>query len=346
MDVKSCLFGILADGTEVHLYSISNGKISFSATDYGCVITSIIIPSKTGRNEDIVLGPSSFDGVVCSSSYFGAMVGRFANRIGGAKFSLNDKEYHLDSNDNGNCLHGGLFRWDKILWNSEVVETREGSGIRFSRHSPDGEQGMPGNLDVAVTYLLTMNNEIIIKYEGFCDKDTPINFTNHSYFNLKGQFDTIDTHVLSMNCSSFLEVDDSLVPTGRILSVEDTVFDFRTPKEMGKDFSSMDLEKTGGYDHCYCIDSAGGELVDFATVVEPTSGRTMTVATDLPGVQFYTGNSLGGGMGKNGNIYVGHSGFCLETQYYPDTPNKTEFPSCILKAGEKYSSTTIYAFKW
>lgn len=346
MNIKKRKFGLLADGSKVFLYTVSNGGMSFSVTNYGCVITSIVLPSCDGRRDDVVLGPPTFDALVASGSYFGAVVGRFANRIGGSRFSLNGTDYLLDKNDGKNSLHGGFFRWDKQLWDAELVDIGSACGVRFSRLSPDGEQGMPGNMKVELTYLLNTSNELSIHYKAVSDKDTPVNFTNHSYFNLKGQGKSIEGHVLSMNCSSYLEVDETLIPTGRILPVDGTPFDFRKAKAIGKDLFDSALKGTNGYDHCYCVDNWQKGLVSFASVTEPESGRTMTVSTDLPGVQLYTANSVGGNLGKSGFVYSDHAGFCLETQYYPDTPNKPDFPSCVLRAGEEFSSTTVYGFKW
>ena len=347
MDVKRRKFGLLSDGSKVYLYTVSNGQVEFSATNYGCVITSLIVPSKDRGFQDIVLAPPTFDFLVSSYACFGAFVGRYAGRIGGASFKLNGIEYVLDKNLKGSCLHGGFFRWDKQLWNSEIIENSQGKGIRFFRTSPDGEQGMPGNLEVEVSYMLNTSNELIIHYGAVSDKDTPINFTNHSYFNLKGQGNgTVENHILQMNCSTYLETDDCQVPTGKILPVEKSVFDFRIGKSMGEDLSSSELTATGGYDHCFCINEDFKYSIPFATVFEPETKRTMTVATDMPAVQFYTANGMGKTIGKNGSIYFDHGGFCLETQFFPDSPNKPNFPNCILKSGQRFSSTTIYGFKW
>ncbi|MBO5137265.1 MAG: galactose mutarotase [Spirochaetaceae bacterium] len=347
MDIKKRKFGVLPDGSKVHIYTISNGQMSFSATNYGCVITSIMIPSKNGGFSDVVFAPPTFDSLVASDASFGAVVGRFANRIGKSVFTLGNKEYKLDNNAGGNCLHGGFFRWDKQLWDATVVETASGTGITFSRLSVDGEQGMPGNLKVNVTYLLNNSNEIIIRYQAVSDADTYVNFTNHSYFNLKGQTrETINNHTLTMNCSSYLETDDNRLPTGKILSVDGTIFDFRKPKALGKDLDSPLLKSAGGYDHCYCIESVPGRIIPFATLSEAETGRTMTVSTDLPGVQLYTANWIGGTLGKNGCTYSSHGAVCIETQFYPDTPNRPEFPTCLLKANETFETTTVYGFRW
>lgn len=347
MDVKKRKFGLLADGSKVSLYTVDNGEMSFSVTNYGCVITSICVPSKKGIVSDVVLGPATFDGLINSDIYFGACVGRFANRISGASFSIDGNQYQLDKNDGDNCLHSGFFRWDKQLWDAEIVETASGTGIRFSRMSPDGEQGMPGNMQVSVTYLLNSHNALTIHYDAVSDAVTPVNITNHSYFNLAGHNSgSIDTHILTLDCSSYLETDEYRIPTGAVLPVDNTPFDFRNPKAIGKDLHTADFSGAKGYDHCYCIDRKKGKLVQFATVFEPVSGRTMTVLSDMPGVQFYTGNWIEGISGKNGYVYHDYDGFCLETQQYPDAPNKPDFPSCLLHPGDRLSSTTVYQFKW
>ena len=346
MDVKKKKFGMLSDGSKVLLYKVSNSDMSFVVTNYGCVITSILLPSQSGVVEDVVLAPPTLDSLVLSDASFGGVVGRFANRIGGAGFTLNGTTYSLDKNDGENCLHGGFFRWDKQLWDSEIIETVNGSGVTFSRTSVAGEQGMPGTVEVKVTYLLDNENNLVIRYSALSDQDTIINLTNHSYFNLAGHNKgKIDTHLLTLNCTQYLESDNCL-PTGKILSVENTVFDFTTEKALGQNLHTEDLKSTRGYDHCYCIDQDGGRLVPFAQVREPKSGRVMTVATDMPGVQLYTANWLKGDVGKDGARYNPHDGFCLETQQYPDAPNKYSFPSAVLKAGKEFTSTTVYGFRW
>ncbi|AEE16610.1 aldose epimerase family protein [Treponema brennaborense] len=347
MKINKRKYGLLSDGTKAYLYTIDNGGMSFSVTNYGCVVTSIVLPSKSGRKDDIILGPATFGGLVDSTACYGSFVGRFANRISGARFSLDGTEYVLDKNDGENCLHGGYFRWDKQIWDSEIVETATGSGVRFTRTSPDGEQGMPGTMQVEVTYLLNEHDELVMHYDAVCDKSTPVNFTNHSYFNLKGQgAGNIGNHVFTINCDSYLEADEHRIPSGKILPVEGTVFDFRAGKAIGPGLETGDFNGAAGYDHCYCIERKKGKLQKFASVYEPDSGRTMTVSTDQPGVQLYTANWIEGDQGKNGMYYRNHGGFCLETQQYPDAPNKPEFPCCILKAGEKYGTTTIYGFSW
>ena len=338
---------MLSDGLKVFLYKISNGAVSCTVTNYGCVITSILVPSNSGAVEDVVLAPPTFDSLVRSDASFGGVVGRFANRIGGGRFTLDDKEYLLDRNEGEDCLHGGFFRWDKQLWEeTKVIKLDDGVGVIFSRTSPAGEQGMPGTLRVSVSYFLDKGNNLEIGYSAISDEDTVVSLTNHSYFNLAGHNKgAIDDHLLTLSCSRYLEA-ERCIPTGALLPVKDTVFDFTTEKALGQDLHREELEGTRGYDHCYSIDQTGERLVAFARVREPNSGRAMTVTTDMPGVQLYTANWLKGDAGKNGANYQPHGGFCLETQMYPDSPNKPDFPSCVLKAGEAYTSTTIYSFEW
>ncbi len=337
---------MLSDGSGVSLFRISNGAVSFVATNYGCVLTSLLVPSRDGTVDDVVLAPPTFGSLIASEASLGGIVGRFANRISGGRFTLNGVEHQLDRNENGHCLHGGFFRWDKQLWDAEMAETVKGTGVIFSRISRSGEQGMPGTVQVKVAYLLDDENSLVMRYSAVSDADTIISLTNHSYFNLAGHDKgRVDTHLLTLACSRYLEVEDG-IPTGQVLSVEGTVFDFTTEKPLGQHIHSAELQGTRGYDHCYCIDSGKGRLVPFASVRDPDSGRVMTVATDMPAVQLYTANWLQDELGKNGMRYNAHGGFCLETQRYPDSPNKCTFPSAVLKAGEEFTSTTVYGFRW
>lgn len=343
MEIKKYKFARLANGKKVSLYTVNNGKMSFSVIDYGCIITSINVPDKKGVVQDISLGYSTFDGYLHDDKFFGVFVGRFANRIGNAKFSLNGKEYLLDKNDGDNCLHSGFEGYNRKLWQSEIVETKRGSGIRFTRISPDGEQGFPGTLELEVTYLLNDQNELLFRYRASTDKDTPISLTNHSYYNLKGQGKgSVLDHELFLDCDSVLELDNSGIPTGKVIPVANTPFDFRTLKKIKTNIDKTD----NGYDHNFCINHDGKQLTYFAEVKEKTSGRCMKIATNQPGVQFYTANFLNKDFGKNGALYSKQSGFCLETQQYPDAPNKPNFPSCILKAGESFESLTVTSFSW
>lgn len=353
MTVKKQTLGTLCDGQKVSLYSVSNGKMSFCAMDYGCTLTGIFLPNKIGGGKtDILLGHSTLDAYVASSSCFGSIVGRFANRIGGAKFSIGKDEYSLDKNDNdANTLHGGYTRLDHFVWKSAPIEGKEGCGVKFTRRSVDGEQGFPGNLDVCVSYTLGKDNRLTMKYTATTDKPTPVNFTNHAYFNLAGG-GTVLEHTMQSDCEGYLEVDKNLIPTGKIIPVSGTAFDFTKEKPLGRD-----IAKTGsGYDHCFVTPAYGKEnsavplkqkpLVVAAILRDIKSGRKMTVETNLEGIQVYTANSVGGVVGKNGRVYKKHEAVCLETQCFPDTPNKAEFPSCILHPGETYKAVTVYGFEF
>ena len=342
--VKKSRYGLLSDGKKVHLYTVSNGRMSFSVTDYGCIITSIIVPDKKKKNVDVTLGFSTLDGFITNTSSFGAIVGRFANRIGGASFNLEGKTYTLDKNDNGiNTLHGGFDRWDKEVWSARKIKTSYGGGVEFTKRSRDGEQGFPGNVDFSIIYTLNENNEITLEYRGITDKATPINITNHAYFNLKGHDGgSVADQKLKLYCSNYLEVDDKLIPTGKIINVSGTPFDFTKEKIIG-----VDLDKVGvGYDHCFCIDDFkdDGKLRMAAEVEDPASGRKMIVKTTKPGIQFYAGNFINNIQGKNGFIYNKHDGLCLETEAYPDAPNKSSFPSSIVYPDKEYHQVTQYAF--
>ncbi|MFI3258173.1 MAG: aldose epimerase family protein [Spirochaetales bacterium] len=339
-------FGILSNGEKVNLYTISNGKMSFSAMNYGCIITAITVPSAHdsaggGKSDDIVLGYSTLEGYINDTeTYFGSFVGRFANRIANAKFTLNNKQYLLDANDGKNCLHSGLNGYNRMVWSAKPLKAKDGVGICFTRISPAGEQGFPGTLKLKVSYILTDNNELIMHYKAKTDSDTPINLTNHSYYNLAGENKgNVLSHTLAIHADTYLSVDAGLIPTGEMQSVEGNSFDFRKPKTIGQDF-----KESGGYDHCFCLRTGEDGLHLCAEVKEPTTKRIMTVYTDRPGVQFYSGNFLDIKSGKNGMPYEKNAGFCLETQEYPDSPNQKNFPSCILPAGKTYESTTVHKF--
>lgn len=344
LNLKKNVFGVLSDGTEVHLYTISNGKMSFSATDYGCTITSILLPAANGTKVDVLLGYSSLEGFLNSGLCFGTIVGRFANRIGNAEFTLDGKKYTTDKNDGKNTLHGGFDRYEKKMWDAREVETEAGLGIEFTRTSYDGEQGFPGNLKLSVTYTLNENNTVTLDYKAVTDSPTPVNLTNHAYFNLKGyNGGSVEDQELMLTCPEYLEVGKDLIPTGKKLSVKGTAFDFTEPKLIGKD-----IAKTGvGYDHCYCLAETDSEKpVHFATVKDPSSGRKMHVATTQPGCQFYSANYIEGVQGKQGFIHHNHEALCLETQAYPDAPNKDNFPDSILRPGDEYHQITEYTFEF
>ncbi len=345
LKIKKSRFGLLSDGTKVHLFTISNGKMSVSVSDYGCTITSIMLPAHGGKKVDVVLGHSTLSGLVDSDCHFGTVVGRFANRIGGASFTLEGVKYDLDRNDGPNMLHGGFDYWEKMVWDAKKVRTENGTGIEFSRTSPDGEQHFPGTAKIKVIYTLNEENELTIEYKAKTDKATPMNLTNHAYFNLKGDCGgSVEDHVLQMFSGEYLEVDDHLIPTGKKIPVQGNAFDFTTAKTIGRDIAQTGM----GYDHCFCVNgySQDKRLNIAATVTEPVSGRKMVVKTTEPGIQLYTGNFLNNVHGKNGHVYNKHGAFCLEAEAYPDAPNKPSFPSCILKPGEEYHQVTQYCFEF
>ncbi|MGL4981241.1 MAG: aldose epimerase family protein [Treponemataceae bacterium] len=343
MKISRNTFGRLACGQEVELFTIKNKDMAFSVSNFGCAITSIFVPSKDGRLEDIVLGYSTFDGYVTAGAYFGSFIGRFANRIKGGLFSLDGVDYQLEKNDAQNNLHGGFRGYDKMIFEAQEFESVEGCGVRFVRVSPDGEQGFPGNVSLDVLYLLTENNEIIMRYKATADKATPINLTNHSYFNLSGNLHkSILDHQVVIHADKYIPVDSDLIPIGEILPVANTAFDFQKAKTIGKDIEKV----VGGYDHCYVIKDGGKKIMSAAEIFEPTSGRKMTLATNQIGMQFYSGNFLDGVAGKYGQVHEKHQGFCLETQVFPDSPNQKNFPSCILQPNETYESENVFGFSW
>ena len=343
LKMKKSKFGTLSDGSKVHIYTVSNGRMSFSAIDLGCTLTSVLLPKKNGLYTDILLGHSSLEGFVNTSSCVGSFVGRYANRIADGRFSLDGKKYELDRNDGGkNFLHGGYDCWGKKIWDSKKIKNRNGLGVEFSRFSPDGEQGLPGNAFVRVTYTLNENNELTLEYKLTTDRPTPVNLTNHAYFNLKGtDAGTVADHEFTLACSRFLEVDDTLVPTGKILNAKDNpVYDFTQTKTFSADIDSTQ----DGYDTPYLIDDADGSLKTFAVLKEPVEGKMMTVSTTLPVVQVYTGNYMEGYKGKNGRIYHKHDAVCIEPQEFPDAPIHPEFPGAIASPTNPYRSLTVYRF--
>jgi aldose 1-epimerase len=341
MSIKKELFG-KADGKDVFLYTLENknGLIA-KISNYGAIVTSLIVPDKNGKFDDIVLGFDSLQDYLDGHPYFGAIVGRYGNRIAKGRFSLDGVEYTLATNNEKNHLHGGIKGFDKAVWNAEEFESNDGVGLKLSYISPDGEEGYPGNLSVKVTYTLTNNNELKIDYEAETDKATPVNITHHGYFNLAGagKKDILD-HILQIDADKYTVVDETLIPTGELRNVENTPMDFIAPHLIGERIEHV----SGGYDHNYVLNN-NGKMVKVIKVYEPESGRIMEVLTTEPGVQFYSGNFLDGtNIGKDGKVYYKHYGFCLETQHFPDSPNQPDFPSTILKPGEKYGYTTIYRF--
>jgi len=331
---------------DVYTYTLTNkqGNV-LRLSDFGARIVWIEVPDRNGVKENVTFGFDTFEGMIKGDPYFGAVVGRYANRIAKGKFTLDGVEYNLPINNGVNSLHGGPGGWHSAVWNSEIVADAEFPSVKFSLHSPDMEEGYPGNMDVEVVYTWTDNNEIILDYSCTTDKKTVVNITNHAYFNLHGagSGDILD-HELMIRGSGFVAVDSTLIPTGEIRPVAGTPFDFTSPRtvgsRIGEDYDQ--LKRGNGYDHTYVLDNT--EEIG-ATVYEPVSGRLMEMITDQPGVQFYCGNFLNGSrIGYGGKPYTFRSGLCLETGHYPDSPNQPGFPSTVLNPGEKFSSTTIYRF--
>jgi aldose 1-epimerase len=346
-DVTSQRFGTMPDGTPVEAYTLKNaGGIEVKAIGYGAIITSLKVPDRSGSMADVVLGFESLDGYLKGHPYFGAIVGRYGNRIGKGQFTLDGTTYSLAKNNGPNHLHGGVTGFDKVLWKTAVVSGQ--NAITFTRTSPDGEEGYPGNLSTTITYTLTDRNELIVDYHATTDKATPVNLTQHSYFNLAGDgAGDILGHEVTINADRYTPVDDTLIPTGELANVEGTPFDFRKPTAIGARINAdhPQLKAGKGYDHNWVLNRSGEGLQLAARVVEPKTGRTLEVSTQEPGVQFYTGNFLDGTLtGKGGHVYAHRTGFCLETQHYPDSPNKPNFPSTILKPGQEYKTRTVFTF--
>lgn len=349
MKIEKEAFGEF-EGKAVDLYTLMNANgIEMKVTTYGGIVTSLKVPDKDGKMGDIVLGYNELKGYVENNPYFGCIVGRYGNRIGNAKFMVDGREYTLAKNNGENSLHGGIKGFDKVVWDAEAMTTADGVAVEFRYVSKDGEEGFPGNLDVTVTYTLTNNNEFQIDYLATTDKPTVVNLTHHSYFNLAGEGSgDILGHELMMNADRFTPVDEGLIPTGELPSVEGTPMDFRTPTAIGAridaDYEQLKFGK--GYDHNWVLNKpAMGVMTLAATLYEPTSGRFMEIYTLEPGLQFYAGNFLDGSIiGKSGNAYEFRNGLCLETQHYPDSPNKPNFPSVVLRPGEVYRTTTIHKF--
>ena len=337
-------FGKTPDGEIVYLYTLTNTNgIRARITNYGAILVSLEVPDRDGNLTDITLGFDTLDGYLGTHPHFGATVGRYANRIGAAKFVLNGVEYKLAANNGPNHLHGGIKGFDKVVWkHEEIASEGDKAFVKLSYISEDGEEGYPGNLACCVTYTLTKDNELKISYEAETDKTTVVNLTNHSYFNLAGRgTGDVLNHMLAINADKYTVVDEGLIPTGEIRDVKDSPMDFTTPMSIGSRISQV----PGGYDHNYVLKSPGGSLALGASVYEPASGRAMEIHTTEPGIQFYTGNFLDGSItGKDGKAYKKHYGFCLETQHFPDSPNKPSFPSAVLNPGQKYTTATVFKF--
>ena len=349
MNVTREPFGQTADGTAADLFALTNDAgCEAKITNYGGIVVALTAPDRDGRFADVALGYDTLDEYLADTPYFGALVGRYGNRIAKARFTLGGVEYALAANDGDNSLHGGLVGFDKVVWNAETVEADDGVGVALTYLSADGEEGYPGNLSVKVVYTLTADNALRIDYTATTDADTVLNLTHHSYFNLAGAGSgDILGHVMQIDADRFTPVDETLIPTGELRPVEGTPMDFRTPTPIGERIEADDeqIRLGGGYDHNWVLNGGGGTLAPAARVAEPTSGRVMEVRTTEPGVQFYSGNFLdGSNVGKGGAAYNRRNGFCLETQHFPDSPNQPAFPSTVLKPGETYTQTTIYRF--
>ena len=344
MSIDAESFGQTPDGQEIKLYTLTNTNgLRARITNYGAILVSLEVPDRDNKLADITLGFDTLDGYITRHPYFGATVGRYANRIGGAKFKLNDVEYKLAANNGPNHLHGGTKGFDKVVWTVEEERAETDKAlVKLSYLSKDGEEGYPGNLACTVTYTLTKDDELKISYEAETDKTTILNLTNHSYWNLAGQGDgDILGHELMLNADKYTPVDEGLIPTGEIKSVKDSPMDFTRPMTIGSRIGQVG----SGYDHNYVLNSGGGRLALCARVYEPTSGRVMEIYTTEPGVQFYTGNFLDGSItGKAGKVYKKHYGFCLETQHFPDSPNKPQFPPVVLNPEQKYTTVTVHKF--
>jgi aldose 1-epimerase len=341
MCIKKPAYGE-TDGKKVYSYTLTNSNgLKAEIINFGGIITKLYVPDRKGNFADIVTGYDTVEDYISNGGYFGALIGRYGNRIAKGKFNLNGVEYKLAQNNGENHLHGGIKGFDKVVWDAEEMKVDNGIALKLFYLSKDGEEGYPGNLSCTVIYTLTNDNELKISYEAETDKATVINLTNHSYFNLGGH-DSGDIlgHEMMLKADHFLPVDEGLIPTGLIEPVKGTPMDFTKPMTIG---SRIDQVK-GGYDHNYCLNSSDGSLALAVEVYEPDSGRVMQIFTTQPGIQFYTGNFLNGSNQGKGAIYYKHTGFCLETQHFPDSPNRANFPFVVLRPGQKYKQLTVHKF--
>jgi aldose 1-epimerase len=349
LKIEKLVFGTLPDGKIADLYTLKNANgMEVQISNYGGTITNLTSPDKNGKYENITLACDSLSGYLKGVPFFGALIGRYGNRIANGKFSLDGKEYSLAKNNGPNSLHGGVKGFDKVLWTATPQEGEEPQ-LKLNYTSADGEEGYPGKLEVEVVYTLQKDNSLKIDYKATTDKPTVVNLTNHTYFNLSGDMTKeILDHEVSIKADRYLPVNETLIPTGELKSVTGTVFDFSKPTKINlgiNDAKDIQIKYGKGYDHCWVFADSSSQLKDVATVYEPTSGRMMEVFTTEPAIQFYTGNFLDGTItGKGGTLYKYRSGLCLETQHYPDSPNQPKFPNTVLKPGETYQTTTVYKF--
>lgn len=341
--IHASQFGRLPTGEPVDLYVLTNaaGMVA-KVTSYGAMLTELHVPDKSGRLANVVLGFDNLPQYLAGHPYLGPTVGRVGNRIANGIFTLADKTYTLARNEGGvHFLHGGNKGFDKVLWKTEPVAGKSETSVKFTHRSPDGDENLPGNLDVVVAYTLTDANELKIEYAATTDKPSPVNLTNHSYFNLAGAGtgDILD-HELTIAADQYTPADETLIPTGQIVEVRDTPFDFTQPARIGESIDQV----PGGYDLNYVLNSTSGQLALAARLRDPKSGRTMEILTTEPGIQFYTGNFLDGSITGSGGTYKKHYGLCLETQHFPDSVNKPQWPSIILRPGQTYSHVTVHRF--
>lgn len=349
LSVERSDFGTTTAGEAVDLYTLSNEKgVRLKAMNYGAIVYSLEVPDKNGIFTNVTANRPTLADYQSRSACFGAVVGRFANRIGGARFSIGGQEYQVTANAGKHHIHGGRRGFDKVVWKGTPQTKPNTVGVRFEYLSKDGEEGYPGNVRVSVTYELNNENEFRIEYSATTDKPTPINLSNHAYWNLAGAYSgDVLSHVLTLNCDQYLAVDEALIPTGVIAPVGDTPLDFRKPTMIGARMPEIkEKQFNGGYDHCFVLNQKGqGDLAFCARLVDPWSGRTMEVYTTEPGVQLFTANFGPGAFeGPNGYAYPRHLGVCLETQHFPDSPNKPHFPSTILQPGKTFTSVTVFRF--
>jgi aldose 1-epimerase len=342
MNIAREPFGSLPDGQAVDLYTLTNDKgVRARLTTYGAILVSLEVPDRDGRLGDVVLGYETLDGYVKNNPYFGAIVGRYGNRIAKGRFTLDGATYKLAANNGENHLHGGLKGFDKIVWGALAINEAGIVGVRFTYLSKDGEEGYPGNLNVTVDYTLDNDNQLAIAYEATTDKATPVNLTHHSYWNLTGAKTDILGHELQLNADKYTPVDAGLIPTGALAPVKGTAMDFTAPTAIGSRIAKVE----GGYDHNYALTREAAGLAPAARLSDPQSGRVLEIRTTEPGIQFYSGNFLDGTItGKGGIVYKKHFGLCLETQHFPDSPNHPNFPTTILKPGQTYKSLTVHRF--
>ncbi len=340
MEIERVPFGKTKDGTSVDRFTVRNAAgLSFSLITYGATLTSLIAPDREGRQAELTLGFDTLEAYEGAHPYFGATVGRYANRIGGAVFQLDGTTYELDMNHGRHHIHGGSSGFNRRIWEAYPLKREREAGVALALHSPDGDQGYPGNLDVKLTVMLSEKNELSFTYEAVTDAPTPVSLTNHSYWNLAGACSgTVYDHRLTINSDAYVEVNEELIPTGELIPSQETPFDFRTEKRIGRD-----IEDAGGYDHCFTLSPEHALSIPATVMREPNSGRRMEVFTISPGVQFYTGNNLSGFETRCGTVDR-HSALCLEPEEYPDAMNRGIFPDPILRPGQRYFRKTVHHF--